>query len=155
MDKKTIIAWIIFVLVVAAGIWYYMTMKPEMQQPVDVSETAGEAPLVTEADFVGIWAMDNGTTYTTREFRADGTIEDRFDGNRDGMIDGSVTGTWEIMTPADLDAVTLPVMDAVGTVVRVQFPEEAFYMLVSAREDGSALSFIYYGQNDTYVYNRI
>ncbi len=155
MDKKTIIAWIIFIIVVAAGIWYYMNMMPARQTADTPGETPNEEAVATEDDFVGIWAMDNGATYTTREFRADGTIEDRFDGNRDGMIDNSVSGTWEIMTAADLDAVTLPVMNALGTVVRVEFPEEAFYMLVSAREDGDALNFTYYGQNDTYVYTRI
>lgn len=143
---KTAIAWIIVILLVIGGVWYYLETRDEVvpMEP-QVEETAATESGTT---VVGSWRSTEDPNFT-REFSANGTITDRYE----GIEEATTTGTWEVVAASSLSTLGLPEIE--GTVIRVQFPEEAFYFSVNAETDEDTLSLTYIGGNGVLVFERI
>lgn len=147
---KTAVAWVIFILLVIAGIWYYMTMKPAPTSSEQIPEEQGAAEVAPapEDTVTGSWRSTTDPNFT-REFSADGKVTDRYEGDESA----TVTGTWEIILSASLPQIGLPQVE--GTILRVQFPEEALYFLVNSDTDADTLSLTYLTGNGVLTFERI
>lgn len=144
---KTAIAWIIVILLCIGGVWYYLETRDDVVPPeAQVEEVGTESESSTSV--VGSWRSTEDPKFT-REFTADGTITDRYEGEEGA----TTTGSWEVVTAASLSGLGLPEVE--GTIIRVQFPEEAFYFSVNAETDQDTLSLTYLGGNGVLVFERI
>ena len=96
MNTRTITIGI--AVIILAGLAYYIGINrepattDETQQQQQVTQTDPKATETSE-QVVGAWKSDDDPKYT-REFRADGTVTDRYEGE----ASATATGTWAVFT---------------------------------------------------------
>jgi len=142
---KTAAAWLILVLIIAAGIWYYVSMGPRESGTYQETETSDEGTMA-EPTLIGSWRSEQDAQFT-RTFTASGSVTDSYEG--DGSA--TATGTWKIITADELPPIGLPHVD--GTIVVLQFPEEALYYSATLSDD--TLVMTYLSGNGVLVFKRI
>ncbi len=141
MSNKVLIG-IVAVLVVAGGAYYLGTMRPQsaapasQAMPVPDTENSGNETVVTNDSAakmspeagraVGKWKSTEDAKFT-REFREDGTVTDRYEGD----ASATSSGTWSQVVNVSAEPVQLP---AVGnaTILKLVMDGEAYYFAISA-----------------------
>lgn len=129
--SKNVIAWAIFFVLVAAGIWYFAGRPataptlPEGEMAGEQVET-GEESDSSESALVGTWRSKQDAKFT-REFRADGTIVDRYE----GMESATLEGSWSMANPAAVDLQGME-YDADAQLVMVNDPLESYLFKVNS-----------------------
>ncbi|MBU1755342.1 hypothetical protein KKH81_03630 [Patescibacteria group bacterium] len=142
---KTAAAWIIVVLFIGAGVWYYVSMGPRESVMQEETQTS-EEEVMAEPTLVGSWRSEQDAKFT-RTFTASGSVTDSYE----GIESATITGTWEIITADELPPIGLPQVD--GTIVAIQFPEEALYYSATLSDD--TLLMTYLSGNGVLMFKRI
>lgn len=135
--SKNVIAWAVLFVVVAAGIWYFAG-RPANAPTMPAEEEVGEENQATESAVVGTWRSKQDSKFT-REFRADGTIVDRYEGDESATIEGS----WSMANPAAVDLQGME-YDAEAQLIMVSDPYESYLFKVNAVSE-TDLSLTYIG----------
>lgn len=134
--SKNVIAWVILFVVVAAGIWYFAG-RPANAPTMPAGEMMEGGEEAAEAAVVGTWRSKQDSKFT-REFRADGTIVDRYEGDDSATIEGS----WSMANPAAVDIQGME-YDADAQLIMVNDPYESYLFKVnSVSETDLSLTYI-------------
>ena len=155
MNTKVVTGIVVVLALVVLGWWYWAYMTPSAMTP------AGEAPApeesvngaaMSDADagtaLAGVWQSAEDARFT-REFRADGTVIDRYEGT-DGA---TISGTWSFVADPASEQAELPVVKD-AKVVKVQFPEEVMYFAVT-EISATSLSMAYLSGNGSLEFSRV
>ncbi|MCE9541224.1 hypothetical protein K8R03_01540 [Candidatus Kaiserbacteria bacterium] len=126
MNSKAIIA-ILGVIIIAGGAWMLFGSKSAtgtdmtkqdaaMQQ--QVTTTAG-SNAATGSTVTGVWKSDEDAKFV-REFKADGSVTDSYEGD----ASATETGTFTAVNPADATGLPVPAENLAGmTVMKLSFPK--------------------------------
>ncbi|MDO8514155.1 MAG: hypothetical protein Q7S50_01265 [bacterium] len=118
MSNKALIGFIV-VLVVAVGAYYFATTRLKIEAPVSQGmpvlggENSGNEMVVENDPLVnGTWKSTEDSKFT-REFRADGTVVDTYEG------DASATsmGTYMVVDPARETGIPVPAANLAGMTI--------------------------------------
>lgn len=144
---KLIIAWTIVLALVAAGVAYYNYMpKPA---PIEVTPETGE--IIAEGteiiSITGNWRSTQDPNFT-REFSADGTVVDRYE----GFPEATMVGHYTVVTDTSMEPVSLPPVD--GAVLKIEFIEEVLYFIIGDDTTEDHLSLLYLGGNGSLEFKR-
>jgi len=115
----------------------------------DRGEGAGEAQdasAAVSANIVGTWRSDEDPKFV-RVFAADGTTEDRYDGEK------VATGAWTAALGANIDVEALPI-ESDAVYVRIADGEELLNFKVAALTP-ERLELIYLGRGNTLTFTRV
>ncbi len=132
-------------LVIICG-WYWLFMTPRALAPAGdaamapAPEQSVNGAAMSEdafaATLAGDWRSKDDAKFT-RQFTADGTVTDRYE----GMDDATTMGEWEIVSDPSREPILLPVVKD-AKIMRIQFPEEALYFAVTGAT-ATDLSLVY------------
>lgn len=154
MASRLGIALLIVLALSAAGYLWFKGLPPTPGSGVPAATSTPEAATAEppigsiRTGVVGSWRSDADAKFT-REFRANGTVVDRYQGNDDA----TVTGSWHIVTDSSSLPVQLRDLDA-GTLLEISFPEETLYFTVS-KVDEDELVMTYAGAGPTLSFTRV
>jgi len=145
---------LILIIVVLAILGYFFFIAPGDSAPAEEnSETAqqeeqnAEAPdaEATRANIVGTW-QSNEDEKSVRVFKADGTVEDHYDG------EVLSSGSWEVFTDPAVDP-NVPVIEG-ATYLKITDNTEVFHYTV-AELSAESLALIYLNRGGTLTYSRV
>lgn len=150
---------VVAVLAIAAalGWWYWSSMQPDAEMPTGTAtETAPEESVngiaadssVTANKLVGNWESKDDAKFT-REFTAQGTVTDRYDGS----LESTISGKWSFVADPSKEQAELPVVKD-AKVIKIQFPEEVLYFALTDLTE-TDLAMIYLTGNGTLRFTRI
>ncbi|HEX5774578.1 MAG TPA: hypothetical protein VFY28_01300 [Candidatus Paceibacterota bacterium] len=157
MDSKIVIAAGMLIAIGLAGYLWYNGLPVDRTDSQEEAATTSPSAETTDpatlpastlrAEVTGSWRSEDDPKFT-RVFREDGTLTDSYEGNPDATANGS----WRVVTggeglPASLSAEN-------RTVIRISFPEEALFFIVTAlTEDELAMAYV--GGNGSLRFERI
>lgn len=157
MDSKAFVGiGIVAALGLAAYLWYTglpSTLAPAAEQSATSSPPSAEehaaslAPAALRAEVTGSWQSADDPKFT-RVFRADGTVTDRYEGNPDATLSGS----WRVI--ADGEGLPASLSAEERTIIRVSFPEEVLFFVVTALTEDE-LEMAYVGGGGSLRFTRI
>ncbi|KND47447.1 MAG: hypothetical protein AB199_03390 [Parcubacteria bacterium C7867-004] len=157
MNTKIITGIAVVIALLVVGWWYWTYLAPRALAPTQEMATTTEEGSVNEvanttdafkAKLAGDWRSKDDAKFT-RQFSADGTVVDRYQGNDDA----TVTGEWSIVADPSKEAIPLPVVKD-AKIVKIEFPEEALYFAVNGLTE-TDLSMIYLTGNGTLEFSRV
>lgn len=127
------LGWVVAVVIaIAAAVYiWWPTTAGEVQAPAGEQQAPATQQAVTESSMAGTWRSNTDAKFT-REFRADGVIYDRYEGDATAGVGGS----WGIvLDPSREPALTVPVVSLAGkTVIKATWENgvEVTYFSVDA-----------------------
>jgi hypothetical protein len=155
MDSKFIVALAMLLALGAAGYLWYSGLPPapsasqdETAQPAAATPDVSTLPPSTlKAEMSGSWRSADDAKFT-REFHADGTLIDRYEGEPDA----SVRGSWQVIGGGEGLPASLAAEER--TIVRIAFPEEVLFLVVTALTEDK-LEMAYVGGTGSLRFTRI
>jgi len=144
---KVVLAWIIVLILIGAGVWYYLSMPSPAAAPIPVEQDGGIGGEPVQSDIVGTWRSTEDAKFT-REFRADGTVVDSYEGEESATVEGK----WEFVEEIPDD---LPFADAEGAIIRITDEYETYYFRVNDESRYEALSLTYLSGNGVLTFERV
>ncbi|MEK7080062.1 MAG: hypothetical protein AAB901_02120 [Patescibacteria group bacterium] len=121
------------------------TSTPSTAKP---QKGASVNPAALKADVTGTWQSTDDPKFT-REFRANGTVVDRYEGNKDATTEGS----WKVVTDSRTLPASIPNAKDL-TIIQVGFPEEVLLFTVVG-VSSTELELSYVGRGNTLHFTRI
>ena len=133
MSTKAL-AGIVVVLVVAGGAyWFYTDYQKEGataqgSKSMEGQQVGSEVMPGNDPAMNGTWKSNEDAKFT-REFNADGTVTDRYEGD----AGATANGTWTTVDPAKEANIDVPLQYLAGmTVVKIHFPEGDYYFSINS-----------------------
>lgn len=144
--------WILGAVLLILLAAYFASVVPE-----DTGTSAGTTQRATmqqgDPKMIGVWQSSDDSKFT-REFKADGTVVDRYEG--DDLA--TAMGTWMIVDPTKepSDALGAPSENLTGmTVVKLTFSDgQILYFGVDSVTE-SSLKLIYIGRGNTLSFTKV
>jgi hypothetical protein len=160
--QKRKIALLIIVLIIIAALIYGLARdskdkKTESQSPQTSSQQL-EAPVPTPGNVsqltpraknaIGLWRGSDAKF--TREFKADGTVTDRYEGD----ASATTTGAWSEVVDTSTEPFAFPDL-ADPTFLKMRMGGETYYYLVSANSSADMLHLVYLNGNGSLHFTRV
>ncbi len=120
---NTTIAWVVGVIVVLGAGWYLLMGMPDQQAAEQgAPEPNGQQfENIGDPEMLGTWKSSSDTKFT-REFRSDGVIYDRYEGDATAGMGGS----WAVVDPAqEAPLASLAASLAATTVIKATWNDGA------------------------------
>lgn len=165
MSNNTIVGIMLAVILLCGG-YYLYTQRDAMGQGTTQGQPM-EGPAVPEGASGKVAAYNEDGTYNdpmygtwestedakfTREFRSDGTVIDRYEGD----ASATATGTWSVVDPAaEAQFIDAPLGSLEGmSVVRIAFPEGNYYFSINKITE-TELAMTYLGRGNILVFTKV
>jgi hypothetical protein len=149
MDRKLVLGIVVVIALAVVGGWYWFMMRPVADvETAPETEDAARPEADAELSITGAWRSADDARFV-REFRADGTVEDRYEGDEGA----TVSGAWNVVADPASEQAELPSAEGMR-VVKIQFPEEVLYFSVVNVTD-TELELSYLGRGNTLRFTRI
>jgi len=151
---KGILLIIVVIAIAVAGYYYFApeqsgeegTNNEETSQMTENNTTQAPDESTVKGSIVGSW-QSNEDSKSVREFKADGTVEERYDGE---VISSS--GVWSAFADASIDP-NVPVIEG-ATYLKIEDGGEVYYYSV-ASISADQLALIYLDRGGALTYTRI
>lgn len=159
MRMNNMMGWIVAaIVVVAAGVFYFwpqLSQAPAEQSGQQATTTASGAQQgVDRAQMTGTWRSTTDSKFT-REFRADGVIYDRYEGD---AIAGT-GGSWSVVLDASRETgLTVPAANLIGkTVIKAEWEDGSLitYFTVDALSGTSMTTTDLTGNGKVTIYTKV
>lgn len=139
-------------LLVGVGWAFTANREPAAVVPLSIEDDQQEgagasAGTETALPLEGTWRSRSDAKFE-REFSADGSVEDRYEGAV------TVSGTWDVVDGPELADTGFPAPDAGTRVLRIAFPEEVLYFAIDDLTADS-LSLAYLGAGGSLEFERV
>jgi hypothetical protein len=149
MNTRALILAII-VIVLAAIAYFFLMQKTAVSQ--DAAVTAAPTASSTDQRLAGTWKSTDDAKYT-REFSADGSVVDRYEGDDSA----TETGTYVQIDPSTDAGLPVPAAALAGqSVIRIDFPKEgAMYFSINTLTDTSLAMTYLSGRGNVLSFTRV
>lgn len=152
MNRNVILGIVIVLVLAVLGWWYFAMMQPEAEAPMPQENTSADAgaeaaPSEEAPQLAGVWRSTQDANFV-REFRADGTVIDTYEGDDSARTQGS----WNFVADPAREQPELPPTD--GPVIKIAFSEEVLYFSL-LEVTVTDLSLIYLGRGNVLSFTRV
>ena len=150
MSTKALLGFVLVLVVVGGGYWFYTDYQKEGAKVADTETPASTAKMSAEAGrAVGKWQSADDAKFT-REFREDGTVTDMYEGD----AAATVTGTWSQVVDVAAEPFQFP---AVGnaTFLKLVMGGETLYAAIAADTTADKLVLINLSGNGVLTFTRM
>lgn len=154
MNRNIVIGIVVVIALAVLGWWYWAMMRPagdtDMMPFAPEESVNGVARPDTEiaVELAGTWESTQDSRFI-REFRADGTVIDRYEGDESATTQGS----WNFVADPASERAELPVVKD-AKILKIQFSEEVLYFALTGLSS-TELSMIYLQGNGTLEFRRV
>ena len=153
MNKNVVIGIVVVLALIVVGWWYWAMMMPQSAQetvlnPSDSSNGVAVPNEQAAFEISGTWQSKDDARFV-REFRADGTVVDSYEGDDSATIRGS----WNFVENPAEEQASLPVVKD-ARVIKIQFLEEVMYFAITELSEND-LSMIYLSGNGSLQFARV
>ncbi|MDP2649018.1 MAG: hypothetical protein U1D26_02050 [Patescibacteria group bacterium] len=130
--------WLIGVLVILAGLAYSFRDHKVILQPAPAMQESAASAEKTQAALVGTWRSTQDPKFV-REFRADGTVTDSYEGEPSATSVGTYASVGASQTDLQIPASALEGM----SIIAIEFPDTGTLYFAVATLTDTSLEMIY------------